>query len=188
MVSLIKVCCCSFRFECAAGCRMEREREECSSSAMTPHRLCFVCRAVSCIHRKRSYWKQIFSDSWFEPKPDWKHSQLLRPAHRRGGRNWGRGQLWNSSPSSYRVWGISFIIFLFFMTTYFLPLSFSHSPHQTAALSSSRRSHVSLLSAVWFFEMSTDGSLPGRRSYPSLSGRLRVHAEPWSDGTARAQT
>lgn len=54
---------------------------------------------------------RFFSDSWFEPKPSWNHSELLQPAHRKWGRNWGRGQLWNSSPSSYRVWGISFIIF-----------------------------------------------------------------------------
>lgn len=46
----------------------------------------------------------------------------------------GGGQLWNSSPSSYK--GVEYFLhFLFFFTfTYFLSLSVSSPPHRTAAI------------------------------------------------------
>lgn len=171
-----------------AGSRAEREREESSSSTATPDRLCFVWRAVSCIHRKRSYWKQIFSDSWFEPKPDWNHSQLLWPVRRKKEEGIeGGGKLWNTSLSSSRVWGISFIICSVLQphifSLFFLSVS---SPNCCPFLLVQGSCFTAECCLV--FQMSTHRSLPGRRSYPSLGGTVRVHTEPWSDGTARAQT
>lgn len=83
----------------------------------------------------------------------------------------GGGQLWNSSPSSCRVWGISFIIFSFFMSTYF---SLSLSLALSFFLPFTCRSHVSLLTLCLVFQMSTHTSQPAWRSYPSPSGRVRT--------------
>lgn len=142
-----------------AGSRVEREGEECSSFTVTPHKLCFVWRDVSCIHRKRSYWKQIFSDSWFEPKPGWNHSQLLQPAHWRGGRVGAALKL-----ISLILQGVGYFLhyfFFFYEHIFSLSLSLFHSPHQTAALSSSCGAHVSLLSAIWFFKCQHTGACLG---------------------------
>lgn len=83
----------------------------------------------------------------------------------------------------------SYFFFFFFLRLHIFSLSFFHSHHQTAALFSSCSAHVSLLSAIWFFQMSTHGSLPGRRSYPEpqrySEGPRRA---PYQTVTAGAQT
>lgn len=95
----------------------------------------------------------------------------------------GGGQLWNSSPSYYRVWGCFLrCFFLFFNDRIFsLPVT---PLNQTAVLHSSGFTAECYL----VLQMSTHGGLPGRRSYPSLGSIVGVHAEPQSDGRAGAQT
>ena len=171
----------------AAGSGAEMEGGWCSNYTGFSTQARFVWRSISCIHRKHPYWKQIFPDSWFESKPSWNDHQLLWPAHRGGGRSCGRGSFETHLPH-LTGWGVlpslAFLFYdhrLFLCCTVFFPPLFS--PNCLPFL----HMHGSCFTAEWclVFQMSTHGSLPGRRSYPNLCSSVGVHAEQWSDGTAR---
>lgn len=86
------------------------------------------------------------------------------------GRDGEGGQLWNSFPSSNRVWGISFII-LSVLRSHIFSLAFFQSPHEAPAFSSSLRARVSVLSAVWFFKCQHTGACPGRGVTPAWAAQ-----------------
>lgn len=74
-----------------------------------------------------------------------------------------------------------FILSLFFFTTaYFLSFYFFHSLHQTAALSSSCRAYVSLLSAICFFKCQHTAARLGGGVTPARAGRRGSTQSPGS--------
>lgn len=130
---------------------VEQQRRERSVAA---HKLA-LCRAISCIHRKHSYWKQIFSDSWFEPKPfsavpACTQSQKLRE------------ETLKLAPLILQGVG-HFLSYIFsFTTTYFLSLNtFFPLFILNCCLPSSCRAQVSVQNAVWFFKCQHTGACPG---------------------------
>lgn len=80
--------------------------------------LCFVWTAVSCLHRKRHIGNTfpLTVDLSESPAETILSCSSLHAE-----------ELWNSSASSYRVWGISSIIFLFYDCVFSFSLSFSPS-------------------------------------------------------------
>lgn len=83
---------------------------------------CFVCRPVSCIHRKQPHWKQIFPDSWFGAKPSWKRLSAAAAWTQRRKKEWWERAALKLIPLI--LWGVGVFPSLvsLFMTTYFFSL------------------------------------------------------------------
>lgn len=157
----------------------------CSSSMEDSIQACFVWRAVSCIHRKPSYWKQIFSDGWSEPKPSWKHSQMLQSAHRKGRRNCGRGPALKLIPLILQGVGHFLHYFLFFYEHIFLSLSLS-----CTFFFSPLHMQVSCFIADFVFGFSNVNTHESAcvEELPQPQRQSEDHEDLWSDGTFRVQT
>lgn len=81
------------------------------------------------------------------------------------------GGSFETHPSHLPGCGVFPSLFVLFYNHIFSLSFFSQSPHQTAALSSSCRAHVSLLSAVWFFKCQHTGACLGGGVTPASAAR-----------------